>query len=73
MPAKRKANAPLKIPCSDDLYWKLTAEGARHRKGVVEFALDCLNEATKNVKLHPKSAKKKHVEAAGENARKMEG
>ena len=71
MSAKRKANAPLKVPCTDDLYWKLTAEGARHRKGVVEFALDCLKEATKNVKLHSKPAKKKHGEVAGENAGKM--
>ena len=55
MPVKRKPNAPLKVPCTDELYWKLTKAGAGNRKTTTEYAVYCLEQATKKVKLNKKS------------------
>lgn len=54
MPIKRKSGAPLKVPCPDEVYWKLRKEGAHNRMTTTEYALHCLKQATKDVKLGKK-------------------
>ena len=51
MPAKRKPGSKLKVPISDDVYWKLTKAGAHERKSVTEWAAHLLEKGTKHIPL----------------------
>ena len=63
MPEKRKPNAPIKVPCPDDLYYKLAKEAADRRMSHIDFAYYCLCQATKNTSLknRPRDFKKPDV------------
>ena len=54
MGSPRNPDAPLIVPCYEELYWKLISEAGRHRMSHIEFAQYCLEQMTKHVKLEKK-------------------